>query len=96
MGAEAGAVAAAAAAEIARAIKASGAIIELVPEEFLKIASMNEKLLIVWCYEKGIFSEAYKYMTSYKGLFFYTKSKFSIEFPKDTEFINSKKIWIPG
>jgi len=92
VGASAGASAAAA---IAQAIKASGVLIKVEPESFSTILSKSDSPLIVMA-EGGIFNKNYQYMTSYKGLAFYTKSSQEIQFPNRTELIYAQKIWIPG
>jgi hypothetical protein len=92
VGATAGASAAAA---IAQAIKASGILIRVEPESFLTIISKSESPLIVMA-EGGVFTKNYQYLTSYKGLAFYTKTVEQIQFPNRTELIYAQKIWIPG
>lgn len=90
-----GAAAAAAAAAIAQAIKASGAIVKVQPEEFLKVISRVESPLVVTA-ETGLFGVSHQYLTSYKGLAFFTKSSDPLNLPSDVELIVSGKIWIPG
>ena len=90
-----GAATAAAAAAIAQAIKASGAIVKVKPEEFLKVVSRTESPLVVTA-EGGIFGVNHQYLTSYKGLAFFTKSPDPLNLPSDVELIVSGKIWIPG
>jgi hypothetical protein len=46
--------------------------------------------------EGGVFNKNYQYMTSYKGLAFYTKTTQEILLPNRTELIYAEKIWIPG
>lgn len=87
--------AAGAAAAIAQAIKASGAIVRVESNEFLAILSRAENPLVVYC-EGGIFSKNYQYLTSYKGLAFYTKSQMPLTPPAGTELVTAKKIWIPS
>ena len=94
-GAAAGAAGAAAAAAIAQAIKASGAIVKVQPEEFLKIVSRVESPLVVTA-EGGFIGVTHQYLTSYKGLAFFTKSSEPLHLPSDAELIVSGKIWIPG
>jgi hypothetical protein len=91
-GASAGATAAAA---IAQAIKASGVLIKVEPDSFSTIISKSESPLIVMA-ESGVFNKYFQYLTSYKGLAFYTKSPQQIQFPNRTELIYAQKIWIPG
>ena len=87
--------AAAAAAAIAQAIKASGAIVRVEPEEFLKVISKQESPLVVTA-EGGFIGTTYQYLSSYKGLAFFTKSPEPLNLPGDAELIVSRKIWIPG
>lgn len=95
-GAVAGATAGSSAgAAIAQAVKASGVILRVEPESFSTIISKSESPLIVMA-EGGVFSKNYQYLTSYKGLAFYTKTSQQIEFPNRTELIYAQKIWIPG
>ena len=90
-GAAAGAAGAAA---IANAIKASGAIVQVEPLEFLNIVDRTENPLLV--YSLAGFLKPYKYLTSYKGLIFFAKSKELMNIPTGVETILAKSIWIPG
>jgi glycerate kinase len=92
MGAAGGAAVAAAA--VADAIKASGAIVRVDPANFRKILDKADSPLIVRA-EGGFLSKNYQYLTAYKGLVFYTKSSSELMFG-DVEIIMAKKIWIPG
>ena len=65
----AGAAGAAAAAAIANAIKASGVLVRLDPEEFAKLLARAEAPLVVAA--EGFWG-GYKYLTSYRGLAFFT------------------------
>ena len=96
MGAAAGGAAgAAAAAAIANAIKASGAIIRVDPDNFQKIMAKMDMPLVVRA-EGGVISRKYRYLTSYKGLTFYTKSSSELRFGGDIEMVLARKIWIPN
>ena len=94
-GAAAAGAATAAAAAIAQAIKASGAIVKVAPQEFLKIVSRQEEALVVTA-ETGLFGTSHQYLSSYKGLAFFTKSPDPLNLPGDVELVVSQKIWIPG
>ena len=94
-GAEAGAAAAAAGEEIARAIKASGAIVSVEPDNFMTILARVERPLVV-CSQSRFLGTRYHYLTAYKGLIFYTKSSTPLMLRPSAEFIQAKKIWIPG
>ena len=86
---------AAAAAAIAEAIKASGVCVHVSPEDFLRIISKADKPLVVWTMG-GVFSKSYKYLTSYKGFAFYTKSKMGLDLSPKVETVMVEKIWMPG
>lgn len=88
----AGAVAVAAA--IAQATKASGAIVKMTPEEFVKILNLADKPLVVAA-TGGFLNRQHRYLTSYKGLFFYTSSKQPLHLPGSAEIVAAEKIWIP-
>ncbi len=94
-GGGAAAVAAAQAAAVAQAIKASGAIINVNPDNFLYIMSKTNRPLVVTA-TGGVFKTNYQYLTAYKGLVFYTKSPAPLLLPSDVELIAANKIWIPG
>jgi hypothetical protein len=82
-----------AAAVIANALKAMGAIVCVEPQEFLAILQRTEKPLVV--HSPSGFLTKYKYLTSYKGLIFFTKSKDALLIPASVEMVAAKKIWIP-
>jgi CRP-like cAMP-binding protein len=91
-----GAVAAgAAAAAIAQAIKASGAIVSIEADDFLRVLQRAQAPLVVHALG-GIFSTNYQYLTSYKGLAFFTKSASPLDLPSGCEVVLAKRIWIPG
>jgi hypothetical protein len=91
MGAAAGAVVAAA---IANAVKANGVLVTVTPEYFSLILSRTERPLVVMS-QGGFFSPSYKYLTSYKGLAFYTKSSQPLMLPTGAEVVNAKSISMP-
>ena len=43
----------------------------------------------------GFFSTDYRYLTSYKGLAFYTKARAPLDLPRGTELVQAKSIWLP-
>jgi hypothetical protein len=78
----------------AQGVRASGLLVRLEPEEFSKVLlRMKEPLVVV--VEGGIFSTHYHYLTSYKGLPFYTKSDRQLQLPAGAEVINAGSISIP-
>lgn len=92
----AGVAAAAHAAAIARAIKASGTIVRVEPAEFLKVLARTAEPLVVFAERSGFLNpKKYEYLTSYKGLAFFTKSATPVQFAGRVEIISAKKIWIP-
>ena len=95
MGAAGGATAAAAAAAIAEATKASGVIVRVNPGDFLGILGRQAEPLVVHA-SGGFLSTHYQYLTSYKGLAFFTQSDDPIELPTSAELVHAEKIWIPG
>jgi hypothetical protein len=87
--------AAAAYAAMVQAVKASGAIIRIEPDAFMIILSKMREPLVVTAVG-GIFKKEYRYLTSYKGLIFFTKSGSQLMLPGSTEVVFAKEIWIPG
>ena len=86
---------AAADAAIANAVKAVGVICKVEPQDFVNIVRKVDKPLVV-CAEGGFFSKNFQYLTSYKGLAFFTKSPEPIRFASGAEIITAGKILIPG
>ncbi len=86
--------AAVAAAAIANAIKASGVLVRVTPEDFAAILRRTVKPLVVTS-TGGLFSTSYKYLTSYKGLAFHTKSPTPLILPGDAEVVRAKGFNIP-
>ncbi len=79
---------------IANAIKASGVVVEVSSEDFMTIIQCSQGALIVHAQSK-IIRTTHKYLTSYKGLAFYTKVSEPLEFKNHVELIEAKKISIP-
>ncbi|MGZ8847006.1 MAG: hypothetical protein ACXW3C_11130 [Pyrinomonadaceae bacterium] len=70
-------------------------MVSIAPAEFLKIVKKVEAPLVIYT-RGGFLSKNHQYLTSYKGLAFYTKSREQIDLPRNTEVIVADKIWIPG
>jgi hypothetical protein len=85
---------AAAAAAIAQAIKASGIVVRVKPDEFLKLVRRAENPLIVIA-TGGIFKRHFRYLMGYKGLAFHTKSAEPLILPADAELIEADRLWMP-
>ena len=86
--------AAAARAAMIQALKASGVIIRVAPEEFTKILTKQEAPLVVTSIG-GFFTKKFQYLTSYKGLAFFTSSVNQVQLPYKAEIVAAGKIWIP-
>ncbi|HEU5238483.1 MAG TPA: hypothetical protein VFU37_15235 [Pyrinomonadaceae bacterium] len=87
-------MAASAAAAIASAIKASGVLITVDPENFQAILSKAEKPLVI-CTTGGIFSKNFQYLTRYKGFAFFTKSRSPLDLSLRVEVVQANRIWVP-
>ena len=92
-GGAAGGVTAAIIAAQHNAIKAMGSFVIVEEQEFLKVLEKEENPAVVYC-EAGFFSKN-KYLTSYKGFLFFTKSKEFLPLPASVEIILAKKISVP-
>lgn len=79
---------------MAHANKANGAIVTANPGVFSSIAARVEQPLVVYA-RAGFFSKFYRYLTSYKGLFFHTQSGDAVEFPADVELIHAESTAVP-
>lgn len=85
--------AAAAAAAIASAAKASGTIVTMEPSDFRALLERQERPLVG--HAKGAFFAKEKYLTSYKGLAFFTQSKEPLRLPADIDLVEAENIWVP-
>lgn len=87
--------AAAYAAAIANAIKASGVLVRVEPSEFVRILHRAEAPLVVVA-RGGFLRSSWRYLTSYRGLAFHTKSSEQIPLPGRAEVVKAAAIAIPG
>ena len=92
MGAEGAAVVAQ---QIAQAIKASGAIVRVEPDDFLRILARSADPLVISALG-GYLSGGHDYLTSYKGIGFFTNSPSPLTLPEGAEIVTAQKIWIPS
>ncbi len=83
-------------AAIAQAIKASGAIVRMTPQDFEAILERTDQPLIV-CAESGgiLLAKKYEYLTGYRGLVFYTKASAPLPLPENAELVKAQQIYIP-
>ena len=86
--------AAVAAAAIAMAAKASGTIVRIEPDDFIGIIKKQKGALVVHATTK-LARKGNHYLTSYKGLAFFTKSREPLVLPSGVELVVADKIWIP-
>jgi hypothetical protein len=85
---------AAAQAALAQAVKASGTLVRVEPDAFLKIIGKNRNALVITA-QGGFMNRGYQYLTSYKGIAFFTKSITEISLPGDAEIVAARQIWMP-
>jgi len=85
---------AAAVAAMIQAVRASGVLVRVEPAEFAKLVSKEEAPLVVTSIG-GFFTKKYQYLTSYKGLAFYTSSTAQLQLPYKAEVVAAGKIWMP-
>lgn len=90
-----GSAAAAAAAAIANAVKASGSIVKVEPQEFVKVLNRIDKPLVVVA-KGGWLNKKYKYLTNYKGINFYCLASDPVSLPGSVETINAESMWMPN
>ena len=81
-------------AAIANAIKATGVVVRLEPGEWLSILKRTENPLVVVA-EGGMFKTKYQYLTSYRGLAFFTKSPTALVLPGRADVITAKSMSVP-
>ena len=86
---------AAAAAALAQAIRASGAVVRIYPQDFLAILSRNMGAVVVQPHG-GTLPSKVEFLTSYNGLILYTEAQTMLQLPNNIELITADKIWIPG
>jgi len=81
-------------AAIANAIKATGVVVRLEPGEWLSILKRAENPLVVVA-QGGMFKTKYQYLTSYRGLAFFTKSPTALVLPGRADVITAKSMSVP-
>jgi hypothetical protein len=86
--------AAAHAAAIAQAIKASGAVVRVEPNGFEALLRKQESPLIVHSYG-GFLVKKHRYLSSYKGLAFFTQSPMPLDLPGRSEIVEARSFWMP-
>ena len=89
----AGATVAAHAAAV-NALKASGVVIRLEPHAWLALLARMDSPLIVVA-PGGVFRKHVRYLTSYRGLAFFTQSDAALMLPSRAEVVQAKSMSIP-
>ena len=84
-----------AAAVVMQAVRASGVIVQMSPQDFLTILGKSERPLVVAARGRFLMPK-YQYLTAYKGLAFYAGSREALRLPQNVELIEARSIWIPG
>ena len=82
------------AAAIANAIKASGVFVRVDAAEFLAVLRRTDEPLVITAMG-GVFRKHFRYLTSYKGLAFFTKSPAELVLPPRVEIVRAQSIAIP-
>ncbi|MFC1730545.1 hypothetical protein ACFL6I_09425 [candidate division KSB1 bacterium] len=80
---------------IVNAVKASGILVKVSPDDFMSILNKAESPLIVYS-KGGVFKANHQYMVSYKGFAFHTKVPAPLVLPGKAQVVAAEKIWIPG
>lgn len=88
------AVVAAAAAQVAMAVKASGTIVSVEPDAFVAILKKQDGPLVVHATAR-LGRKRHRYLTSYKGLAFFAEAREPLALPRGVELVVADKIWIP-
>jgi hypothetical protein len=83
-----------AAAAIANAVKASGAIVRLKGDDFIKVISRTENPVVVVS-KGGFMKKDFDYLLAYKGFVFFARTKEELNLPGHAEIISAQQIWIP-
>ena len=84
---------AAAAARI-QAIKASGAIVRVSPDDFQTLLTRNTQGLVV--HRAGwMFGTSHTYLMGYQGLAFYTRAKEELRLPSSVTVVEASSVWMP-
>jgi hypothetical protein len=85
----------AAAAAAVQAIKASGAVVRVEPDVFLRLTARQEEPLIIRA-RGGFLAARWQYLTSFRGFVFFTKASDPLPLPGRAEVLEAGKIWVPS
>ncbi len=86
-----------AAANAFHALTSTGAIVQVESSIFIDILSriIEEHPLVITHRRNWAFGSDYRYLTCYKGLYFYVEAKESLLLPEGVELIMADQMWIP-
>ena len=76
------------------AIRASGVVVRVEPAAFLEVLRRAEQPLVVVA-EGGVFKRHVRYLTSYRGLAFFTQVSDPLVLPRGAEVIVAKAVGVP-
>lgn len=76
------------------AMRAIGTVVKLDASNFQKMLRRTKRPLVIHA-EGGVFSTKYLYLTSYRGMTFFTKSNAPLALPPDAELIIAEEISVP-
>ncbi len=79
----------------AQAIKASGAIVRVEPDDFLRLLARSADALVVTA-PGGFISGGHEYLFSYKGFVFFASSPEPLALPAGVEVVAAQRIWMPA
>lgn len=79
---------------VLNAIKASGVVVRLEPVAWLALLARTERPLVIVA-TGGVFRKHVRYLTSYRGLAFYSESPSALVLPRGAEVIEARHISIP-
>ena len=80
-------------AAMANAVKANGVVVRVEPDAFMSLLRRVDSPLVVVAYG-GFWKKRYRYLTSVKGLAFYTESLDALSLPR-ADVVSAKTIAIP-
>ena len=79
---------------VIRAIQASGVIVRVEPAEFQRLLDQMEEPLVVHALG-GFFQPRHRYLTSFRGLAFFTFHADPLVLPGGCLVVEAQRIWIP-
>ncbi|MCW5912756.1 MAG: hypothetical protein KIT62_16925 [Cyclobacteriaceae bacterium] len=75
-------------------VKMNGVFVRLSPEDFQSLLNRNEGLAVITT-STSFFGITFTYVTSYKGLVFYCKTKSQLSVPGRHETIQAQSVSLP-